>query len=157
MKMKNGFTLVEIMITITVVAILVGVALPSYLDNLRRGKIAEATSNLADMRVKMLQYFDDNRTYAGGVAGVTAPCTAGAGSVPLPAGTRYFTFTCALAATTFTITATGIAAQGMDGFVYTVNELNAQTSTMSGNAAAAGYVTNATCWVVRKGAGASAC
>ena len=157
MKTQNGFTLIELMITVVVIAILVAVAVPSYTDYVARGKIGEATANLADMRVKMEQYFQDNRTYAAGVAGVTAPCTAGAGTVPLPAGTRYFTFTCALAATTFTITATGVAGQGMGGFVYTVNELNAQTSTITGAASTAGYVTNATCWIVRKGAGGSAC
>lgn len=157
MKTQHGFTLIEIMIAVVVIAILVAVALPSYTDYAIRGKITEATANLADMRVKMEQYFQDNRTYAGGVAGVTAPCTAGAGTVPLPPNPRYFVFTCALAATTFTITATGVAAQGMDGFVYTVNQLNAQTSTITGAAASAGYVTNANCWVVRKGAGAAAC
>lgn len=156
-KANSGFSLIELMIVVVVIAILSAIALPSYRDYTIRGKITEATANLADMRVKMEQYFQDNRTYAGGVAGVTAPCTAGAGAVPLPGNTRFFTFTCALAATTFTVTATGIAAQGMGGFVYTVNELNAQTSTITGAAATAGYVTNATCWVVRKGAGASTC
>lgn len=159
MKTQNGFTLIELMITVVVIAILVAVAVPSYTDYVMRGKITEATATLADLRVKMEQYFQDNRTYAD-VAGVTAPCTVGAGSVPMPAGTRYFTFDCstpARTATTFTLTATGIAAQGMGGFVYTVNELNAQASTITGAASSAGYVTNATCWVVRKGAGGSAC
>lgn len=159
MKMKNGFTLIEIMIAIAVVAILTAIAVPSYTDYVRRGKIAEATSALANMRVQMEQYFQDNKTYAN-VTGVTAPCTAGAGTVPLPAGTKYFTFDCdtpARAAVTFTLTATGIATQGMGGFVYTVNQANAQVSTISGAAASAGYVTNGTCWVVRRGTGAVAC
>ena len=146
----HGFTLIELIIAILVVAILAGVAIPSYRDHIRRAKIAEATAGLADMRVKLEQYFQDNRTYVGACAAGTV--------APLPTGTRYFTFTCpTLTATTFTVTATGDAAQAMDGFVYSVNEQNVQSSTMSGDAASAGFVSNATCWVTRKGAGAGAC
>ncbi|HYC45011.1 MAG TPA: type IV pilin protein [Burkholderiales bacterium] len=149
-KKSKGFTLIEILVAIVVVAILAAVALPSYRDYILRGKIAEATSNLADMRVKMEQYFQDNRTYVGACAAGTV--------APLPAGTRYFTFTCpALTATAFTLRATGVAAQGMGGFVYTVNEQNVQASTISGAAATAGFASNAACWVTKKGAGATAC
>lgn len=152
---RLGFTLIEVLMAIVIVGILASVAFPSYVDYVRRGKITEATSALATMRVQMEQYFQDNRTYAD-VAGVPAPCTA-TSSVAPPPNARYFTFTCARTANTFTITATGVAAEGMGGFVYTVNELNAQASTINGAAAAAGFVTNANCWVVRKGNGAKAC
>ena len=155
MKMKNGFTLVELMIAVVVVAILSAIAVPAYNDYIRRGKIAEATSNLADMRVKMEQHFQDNRTYQ--AVGANVPCTAGS-TVPPPQNTRYFTYACAMpTATTFTITATGIAAQGMGGFEYTINQANTQASTMSGAAATAGYVSNAACWAVRRGTGTRAC
>ena len=152
---NGGFTIIEVMIVVAIIAILAAVALPSYIDYMRRGKITEATAGLANMRVQMEQYFQDNRTYQA-VGANPAPCTNGS-AVPTPAGARYFTFTCVLGPTTYTITATGNAAQAMGGFVYTVNQQNAQASTMSGDAAAAGYVSNANCWVVRKGAGANAC
>ena len=151
MRRMSGFTLIELMIAVVVVAILSAIALPSYRDYITRGKISEATANLADLRVKMEQYFQDNRTYAA-VAPNPAPCLAGS-SVPPTTG-RYFTFTCTnLSATTFTVTATGIVAQGMGGFVYTVNETNTQATTITGGSAAAtaGWTGNATCWVIRKG------
>lgn len=145
MRRISGFTLIELMIAVVVVAILTAIALPSYQEYVTRGKIAEATANLADMRVKLEQFFQDNRTYVGAcVAGTTAP---------LPTGTRYFTFTCPTrTATTFTITATGIAGAGMGGFVYTVDQANAQATTITGGSAAAtnGW-TGAACWVIRKG------
>lgn len=150
MRHMSGFSLIELMIVVVVVAILSAIALPSYRDYVTRGKITEATANLADMRVKLEQYFQDNRTYVGAcVAGTTAP---------LPTGTRYFTFTCpTLTATAFTVTATGIAAQGMSGFVYTVDQANTQATTISAPASTDGWVTSATCWVIRKGAAPASC
>ena len=146
MRRIFGFTLIELMIAVVVVAILSAIALPSYQDYITRGKITEATANLADMRVKMEQYFQDNRTYVGAcVAGTTAP---------LPTGTKYFIFTCpTLTATAFTVQADGVAGQGMGGFVYTVNETNVQATTITGGSAAAtaGWTGNAACWVIRKG------
>lgn len=141
----------ELMIAVAVVGILSAIALPSYRDYVTRGKITEATSNLADMRVKMEQYFQDNRTYAA-VSPNPAPCTTGS-SVPNPTG-KYFDFTCPTpTATTFTVTATGKLTAGMDGFVYTVNESNVQATTITAGSAAAtaGWIGNAACWVIRKG------
>jgi type IV pilus assembly protein PilE len=147
---SRGFTIIELMVAVAIVAILAAIAAPSYSDYMRRGKIPEATSTLAEMRVKMEQYFQDNRTYVGACAVNTV--------APLPTNTKYFAVTCpTLTATTFTVVATGNAARGMDGFVYTVNEQNVQASTIAGQAAGYGYVSNAACWITRKGAGVGAC
>ena len=146
MLRMSGFTLIELMIAVVVVAILTAIALPSYQEYVTRGKITEATSNLADMRVKLEQFFQDNRTYVGA-------CVAGT-AAPLPTGTRYFTFTCpTLTAVAFTVQADGVAGQGMGGFVYTVNQTNTQATTITGGspAALAGWTGNAACWVIRKG------
>lgn len=146
MRRLSGFTLIELIIVVGVVAILGAMVLPSYLEYITRGKIAEATAHLADMRVKLEQFFQDNRTYVDA-------CTS-TSSAPLPTGTRYFTFTCpTLSATAFTVTATGVAGQGMGGFVYTVNQSNVQATTITASSAAAtaGWTGNAACWVTRKG------
>ncbi len=148
MKQTRGFTLIELMVVVVVVAILAAIALPSYTEYITRGKITEATSNLADMRVKLEQYFQDNRTYVGA-------CAAGT-TAPLPTGAKYFTYTCpaaALTATTFTVQADGVAGQGMGGFVYTVDQNNTKATTITAGsaAAAAGWTGNATCWVTKKG------
>lgn len=138
MKSLRGFTLIEMMIVVVIIGILAGVALPAYNDHLMRGKLAEAHGELAAIRAKLEQHFLDNRTYEGA-------CVAGT-AAPLPAG-KYFTYACVLGATTYTVTATGIAAQGTGGFVYSVNEANTRRTT----AAPAGYNTSATCWITKKG------
>jgi type IV pilus assembly protein PilE len=117
-----GFTLIEMMIVVVVVAILAAVALPSYQDYVTRSKIVEAKANLADMRTRMEQYFLDNRAYPGGC---TAATPAPAGQISLPTESKYFTYTCpALAAGAYTIRATGKAAEGMTGFIYEIDQSN---------------------------------
>ena len=75
MRHTRGFTLIELMFTVAIMAILAAIALPSYSDYVRRGRLTETLSAMAGMRVKMEQFFQDNRTYAGaGAAGTVAPC-----------------------------------------------------------------------------------
>lgn len=139
MKKQSGFTLIELMITIAIISILAAIAVPAYNDYVQRGKIAEATAQLATMAVKLEQYFQDNRTYAGAcVDGTTAP---------LPSNAEYFTFSCpTLSATTFSVAATGIGSKGMGGFTYTIAPNNAKATT----SVPAGWVASTTCWVTRK-------
>jgi type IV pilus assembly protein PilE len=148
MRRTSGFTLLELMMAVVVVGILTAIAMPSYRDYVTRGKIAEAISNLADMRVKLEQYFQDRRTYVGAcVDGTPAP-------KPPAANQKYFDIDCpTLTATTFTVTATGRASVGMGGFVYTVDQLNNQVTT----GVPSGWTAAATCWVVRKGAAPASC
>jgi type IV pilus assembly protein PilE len=152
MHARNGFTLIEVMIALVIIGILAAIAIPSYNEYITRGKITEATSTLADMRLKMEQYFQDNRTYAA-VAGVTShPCTAG--STTYPTGIKYFTFSCPVnTATAYTLQMSGNAAQRMDGFVYTLTQANVQATTITAGTFAAnnGWTGNAACWVIRKG------
>ncbi len=135
-----GFTMIELMIVVAVVAILAAVAVPAYSDYVTRSKITDATTKLGDFRTQMEKYFMDNRSYLNGAAcGVPNP----------PAGASdNFLITCGPpppTATTYTITATGIAARGMGGFVYTVDQANAKNST-----GPAGWAPGVGCWALRK-------
>jgi type IV pilus assembly protein PilE len=144
MRGARGFTLIELMIAIAVIAILSSIALPSYTDYIRRSKISEATSALLAMRTRLEQFYQDQRTFAGACAAGTI--------APLPAGLKHFSVDCpTLTATQYTARAMGIG--DMAGIVFTIDETNLRATTVtSGTAMAdAGYATNAACWVTKKG------
>ena len=143
----DGFTLIEIMIVVAIVAILAAIAMPSYARHVQRGRLTEATSKLSDLRTKMEQYFQDKRNYG----------TAGTGcGVPVAGNNSgYFTFTCYLtgdpALTTqaddqsFVLHAVGVSM--MAGFEFTVDQSSAkQTRSFIG---ASGLP--AACWLLRSG------
>ena len=148
MKRTKGFTLIELMIVVAIIGILSAIAIPAYTDYVTRAKIPEATSTLADLRVKMEQYYLDNRTYpTGGCVVVVPPAVPGATELAVPPAAN-FAFSCgAPTATAYTITATGVAAKSMAGFTYTVNQNDVKATT----AVPSGWTTNATCWVTKKG------
>ena len=137
-RASAGFTLIELMMTVAIAAILAAVAIPMYRDYVVRSRIIDATSRLADFRVRMEQFFMDNRTYAnGGNCGVT----------PTNPADTAFTITCAGAsATAYTATATGNASKGMTGFVYTLVASGAKETT----GLPSGWTDTAGCWVTRK-------
>ncbi|HVQ61685.1 MAG TPA: type IV pilin protein [Burkholderiales bacterium] len=138
MHRHSGFTLIEVMITIAIVAILAAVALPNYSAYITRGKIAEATSNLLAMRTKMEQFFQDNRTYAGACAAGTVAA--------LPTG-KYFTYSCpTLTPTTYTVRANGVG-NDLANLALTIDQANVRTTV----SVPAGWTMPAgNCWVSKK-------
>lgn len=145
---QRGFTLIEVMVTVAIIAILAAIALPNYTDYVTRSRVVEATANLSDARAKMEQYFQDNRSYPTGCNTGTPATT----EVQVATG-QYFDLACSnLTGTTYTVTATGKGP--MTGFTYTINESNVRTSAFTGAGSSKGWTAASpnTCWVIRKGA-----
>jgi len=143
-RSSRGFTLIELLITVAIVGILASVALPSYRDYVRKGQVPEAFGALSDYRVKLEQYFQDNRNYGTGTAcanGTNAPSW----NNFTPTGAKYFSYTCALtgSGSGYTLTATNTASMS-SGHVYTINQNNQRTTTTFKGAA----VTSKNCWLV---------
>jgi type IV pilus assembly protein PilE len=139
---QRGFTLIEVMITVAIIAILGTIALPAYRDYVVRGTIPEATSALSSRQVQAEQYFQDNRQYTDVSAGnPNRACVADTSG-------KNFNFACTVqTANAFTVTATGKGS--MAGFAYSVNETNTKTTV----SVPAGWIlpTPNTCWVTKKG------
>ena len=134
-----GFTLIEVMTVVAVIGILIAIALPNYQEHLLRAKLVEAGSSLAQIRVRLEQYYQDNRSY---------PAVDECKKVVEGSNSKYFGFSCAIAedGQGFTITATGTAAGGTSAFSYTVDQLNNRTSTI----ALTGW-NSGKCWITSKG------
>lgn len=137
---EAGFTLIEAMVTVAIIGILAAVAVPSYTSYVTRSKLTEATNNLADMRIKMEQSYQDNRVY-----GATTVCGP---AMPGTSDTKYFAITCTTATpwTTFTLTAKSRASVGLgasEDYVYTINELNAKKTTKF-----KGATVDKSCWTI---------
>ena len=138
-RRQAGFTLIELMIVVAIAAILASVALPMYRTYVMRGRIIDGTSKLSEFRVRMEQYFMDNRTYAnGGNCGVANPTDTGDAA---------FTIACSGAsATAYTVKATGKSTKGMTGFEYQIIQTGAKTT----NAVPSGWTAASNCWTTNK-------
>lgn len=149
-----GFTLIEIMIVVAIMGILASVAIPSYQNYVVRGRLMEAANSLSDMRTRMEQFYQDNRTYAGaGICGV---------AVPAAPAVKYFTYTCdqtqsitsgancgtAGAGQCYTITATSTTLLGATAgaYVYLIDDQNTQRTTKNN-----GVNVSVNCWMLSKG------
>lgn len=137
----GGFTLIEVMITVAIIAIIAAVAYPQYTSYVQRSRMAEATGTLSTARVRLEQFYQDNRNYGStaSVCGVTDPTG------------DFFDYTCNWGAggtsQSFVLTATGKASAGMTGFTFTVDNNNLQQTTAFPGAS--GLPVN--CWLRRQG------
>ena len=67
----RGFTLIEMMITVAVVAILATIALPSFLEQIRAARRADAAGALVTLSTAMERFYNQTtpNTYVGATLG----------------------------------------------------------------------------------------
>lgn len=63
MKSNRGFTLIELMIVVVIIAILAGIAYPSYDEYVKRGNRTEGQALLSEAAATQERYFSQNNTY----------------------------------------------------------------------------------------------
>ena len=71
-RLNAGFTLLELIVAMAIIAILVTIALPSYQEHLRKGRRGAAQTFLVEVASRQQQYLLDARSYAVGPGAVAA-------------------------------------------------------------------------------------
>lgn len=135
-----GFTLIELMIAVVVVAILLSIAVPSYRAQVQESRRTDAKTALLDLASREQRYFSVNNTFTNspqdlGYGGAAA-------SFPMNVGSGYYsvsvTAPAAASPPTFTITATPINSQASDTQCGSFTVDNTGKQSVSGS--------STTCW-----------
>ncbi|MED5621339.1 type IV pilin protein [Ideonella sp. BN130291] len=71
----RGFTLVELLIVVTIAGVLASVALPSFADALRRGRRAEAVAALMQLQLAQERWRADHLDYGADLRSLGLPAT----------------------------------------------------------------------------------
>jgi general secretion pathway protein G len=67
---RSGFTIIELLIAIAVVAALAAIAVPSYRDYRYKALVAQATSDVRDLDVLIQRYYADNTQFPDSLADI---------------------------------------------------------------------------------------
>ncbi|MBO1747587.1 MULTISPECIES: type IV pilin protein [Stenotrophomonas] len=104
-RMARGFTLIELMITVAVVAILAAVAIPSYSEHVRKSRRAQAKADLVELAQQLERFHTVQNTYSG----MTLPFTQSPRD-----GKSYYTLSLSGAATSSAFTLQAVPGTGQD-------------------------------------------
>jgi type IV pilus assembly protein PilE len=131
-RFSAGFTLLELMIVVVIIAILVAIAVPTYRQYVLRGHRTDATRTLQDLSSRQENYYFSNNRYTTTLADLGATS-----SIAGP----YFTVGIASASTTdYVVQATAVGSQAQDAGCLTFDLHR------SGQRESTGSAPVATCW-----------
>lgn len=109
MRRIGGFTLIELMIAVAIVAVIAAIAYPSYTRFIARGDRTEAQRELVRIASLEEQYFNDHRTYT-----TDMDALLGNGATSYTTENGFYTVTAAAVSDIkydFILTATAVGAQ----------------------------------------------
>jgi len=131
---QRGFTMIEIMIAVAIVAILSAVALPSYRSYVTRSRVPEAFDMLSAYAARMEQTYQDSGRYD--------PATNGSCTPTLPVG-KNFSVTCSISAGGQGYLAVATGSGTMSGYAYSINNNGVRATTAHPKGG------NASCWSMK--------
>lgn len=119
----GGFSLIELMIALAILAIIVAVALPSYRSYVLRSHRSDALATMTTYQTMLERCYAQTFAYDGTCVGVPASGV----STPSPQG--FYTITVATTPTTYTLTAqaTGTQIDDTACATMTLNQANERT------------------------------
>lgn len=131
----GGFTLVEVLCAMAIVALLAAIALPSYRSYVVRSHLPEGMNILSGYQIQLEHFYQDQGNYG------SAPPACG---VSVPSATTYFTYACSSANSGQTYTATATGTGAASGYVYSVDDTQTRKTTQY-----AGSSVSKSCWATK--------
>ena len=129
---SRGFTLIELMVTAGIIALIAGFALPAYTAYINRSRVPAALEALTAYATRMEQSYQDRGNYGASACSITAPTVAN------------FTVTCALTGSGQGYTATATGSGLMAGFTYTIDHTGTRNTSAHPNG-----TPSAACWSIK--------
>ena len=81
-KTQSGFSLIELIIVVAIIAIITSIAYPSYIENVVRGRRADTKAILLENAQFMERYFTENGSYKNNISGTPVSLPASTSTVP---------------------------------------------------------------------------
>lgn len=72
-RLARGFTLIELMVTVAIVAILAAIAVPAYQDQVRKARRGQAKADLVELAQALERRHTINNSYAGALPYTVSP------------------------------------------------------------------------------------
>ncbi len=138
MQKNNGFTLLEMMITITILGILAAIAIPAYGNYVIKSHVRSSMSDLVSLSLVLENLYQRNLQYPASTADqdVQSYITAKNAIAWTPAEGSNFTYTLTVTSTAYTVKAVGVNGTQNSGCTITLTNTNVRT--VSGGTACGG-------------------
>ncbi len=129
----KGFTVIEVLVAMVIVSVLASIAYPSYVNQLRKSRRVEATTELVTLAQAQERFFARFRTYTSVVPGPD-PCAGQACGLAKSSNlseNEFYVLTANGNATSYTLTATanGPQTDDTDCRTLSINSVGVKTAT----------------------------
>lgn len=125
MKAQQGLTLIELLVTMVIVGVIAGIAIPAYTGYIATARMSEAHNNVAALKLAEEEFFLENNRYFSGADAATLTSNSGnlwTVSFDSSNGAPLFNYNVSGTTTSYTITATGKANTAVAGKTVTASK-----------------------------------